>query len=135
VNALSARLELEIWKDGTVYTQTYERGIPVTKFRDVGTTKRRGTKITFKPDPEIFETLDFNYEILSQRLRELAFLNPGLRIFIEDLRSDKSQEFCYEGGIINFVEHLNKNKNTLHEPPIYISDQKENISVEVALQY
>ncbi len=93
VNALSARLDLEIWRDGKVYTQSYERGLPVTPFSQTGKTKKRGTKVTFLPDPEIFEVLEFNYDILVQRLRELAYLNPGLNISIEDLRNEKEQEF------------------------------------------
>lgn len=135
VNALSARLDLEIWRDGHVYAQTYERGIPVTPFRETGTTQRRGTKITFRPDETIFETTDFNVDTLSQRMRELAFLNPGLRISIEDLRTEKKQEFRYEGGIVDFVEFLNRNRNVLHEKPIYIFDEKDNVQVEIALQY
>ncbi len=135
VNALSERLDLEIWRDGHVYQQSYERGIPVTSFEKTGKTNRRGTKITFLPDPEIFETLEFNYETLSQRLRELAYLNQGLTIAIEDLRSDKKQKFCYKGGILNFVEHLNRNKNVLHPKPIHMQDEKDNVQVEVALQY
>jgi DNA gyrase subunit B len=135
VNALSERLDLEIWRDEEVYTQTYERGIAVVPFRRVGTTQRRGTKITFKPDPKIFETLDFNFEVLTQRMRELAFLNQGLTIEIEDLRSDKRQEFLYHGGIINFVEHLNRNRSVLHPDPIYIQDSRGNVQVEVAFQY
>ncbi len=135
VNALSRRLELEIWRDGSVYTQTYERGIPVARFQQTGSTRRRGTKITFSPDEEIFETTEFNYETLSQRMRELAFLNPGLTIVIEDLREEKAQEFHYEGGIINFVEHLNRNKSVLHPKPIYINDERDNVQVDVALQY
>ncbi len=135
VNALSKRLDLEIWRDDKVYTQSYERGAPVTPFRQMGTTKRRGTKITFKPDPEIFETLEFNYEILAQRMREMAFLNQGLAITIEDLRNDKRQEFHYSGGLLNFVEHLNRNKNVLHPEPIHIRDERSNVQVELALQY
>lgn len=135
VNALSARLDLEIWRDGNVYTQSYERGVPVTPFRQTGTTTRRGTKVTFQPDPDTFETLDFSYETLCQRMKELAFLNQGLSITIEDLRTDRKQTFHYQGGIINFVEHLNKNKNTLHPKPIYIVDERDNIQVEVAIQY
>ncbi len=110
VNALSERLDLEIRRDGSVYTQSYQRGEPATAFQQAGTTERRGTTITFSPDPDIFETRVFNYETLAQRMRELAFLNQGLEISIEDLRSDKSQTFLYSGGIINFVEHLNRNR-------------------------
>ncbi len=135
VNALSSRLDLEIWRDGNVYSQSYERGVPATPFRKLGATQRRGTKITFKPDPEIFETLEFNSEILVQRMRELAFLNQGLTISIEDLRSEKQQEFHYSGGIINFVEHLNRNRNVLHPTPIYIREDGPDVQVEVAFQY
>ncbi len=135
VNALSSRLDLEIWRDGHVYTQSYERGVPATPFRKLGPTQRRGTKITFKPDVEIFETLDFTYDVLAQRMRELAFLNQGLAIAIEDLRSERRQEFHYEGGIVNFVEHLSRNKNVLHPEPIYISQEGERVQVEAAFQY
>ncbi|MFQ5740886.1 MAG: DNA topoisomerase (ATP-hydrolyzing) subunit B [Acidobacteriota bacterium] len=135
VNALSERLDLEIWRDGKVYTQSYELGIPITPFQETGTTARRGTKITFRPDRESFETVEFNYDILAQRLRELAFLNRGLWITIEDLRTDERQEFRYEGGIINFVEHLNRTKNVLHPDPIFIQDSRDSLKVEAALQY
>ena len=135
VNALSERLDLEIRREGDVYTQSYQRGVPVTAFQRAGTTERRGTTITFCPDPDIFETRVFNYETLAQRMRELAFLNQGLEIRIEDLRSDKTQTFLYSGGIINFVEHLNRNKNVLHADPIYIADERLQVQVEVALQY
>jgi DNA gyrase subunit B len=136
VNALSARLHLEIWRDGKVYVQSYERGLPAEEFHPTGTTKRRGTRITFKPDEEIFEVTEYNFDTLCQRLRELAFLNPGLAIIIEDLRSDKEQRFHYEGGIVNFVEHLNRNRHALHDKPIYLSSTGEvAIQVEAALQY
>jgi len=135
VNALSSHLSLEIWRDDRVYAQSYKRGVPVSEFHQTGKTRRRGTKITFKADPEIFETTEFNVDILSQRMRELAFLNPGLAISIEDLRSEKELRFLYEGGIVNFVEHLNRNRNVLHPDPIHLADQKDDIQVEVALQY
>ncbi|MFQ5928491.1 MAG: DNA topoisomerase (ATP-hydrolyzing) subunit B, partial [Acidobacteriota bacterium] len=135
VNALSERLDLEIWRDGHVYCQSYERGIPITLFQKTGKTKRRGTKITFRPDPQVFETLEFNFDTLAQRMRELAFLNQGLMIAIEDLRSDKKLEFQYKGGIVNFVQHLNKNRNVLHRKPIYIADERETVQVEAAIQY
>jgi DNA gyrase subunit B len=135
VNALSERLDLEIWRDGNVYQQSYERGIPVAPFKQTGKTNRGGTKITFRPDQKVFEVLEFNYETLSQRMRELAYLNQGLTISIEDVRGEKKQAFHYKGGIINFVDHLNKNKNTLHPKPIYIHDQRENVEVEAAIQY
>lgn len=135
VNALSEWLEVEIKQNNQVYQQRFERGKPVTPLTIIGKTKGRGTKLTFKPDPEIFEVNDFSFDILSQRLRELAFLNRGLRISIHDERSDKTQEFLYKGGIVSFVEHLNRNKTPLHPKPIYISGQKDGITVEIALQY
>lgn len=135
VNALSSRLDLEIWRNGNVYEQSYERGKPVTDFRQTGTTKRRGTKITFLPDSEVFESLEFSYETVAARLRELSFLNKGLEIVLEDLRSDRREEFKYEGGIASFVEYLNKNKNVLHPKPIYFETKKEEVIVEVAMQY
>jgi DNA gyrase subunit B len=135
VNALSQRLDLEIWRSGKVYEQSYERGKPVTGFVQTGTTRRRGTKITFKPDSEIFETLEFSYDTIAGRLRELSFLNKGLLITLEDLRSERKAEFHYEGGIVSFVEHLNKNKNALHPKPIYFESRKEDVIVELAMQY
>jgi DNA gyrase subunit B len=135
VNALSEWLEVEIKQNGFVYQQRFQRGIPVSPLTVVGKTKGRGTKITFKPDAEIFETTEFHYDVLAQRLRELAFLNKGLQINITDERTAKSQVFLYKGGIVSFVEHLNKNKTPIHPKPIYVSGEKEGISVEVALQY
>src|SRR5512143_1230602 len=136
VNALSEWLELVIWREGKVFEQRYERGTPMTKLEVTGTTKKRGTKVTFKPDSQIFdETLEFSYETLSQRLRELAFLNKGLKIKIKDERTDKENLFHYEGGIVSFVEHLSKNKTPLHPKPIYITKEKEAIVLEAALQY
>lgn len=135
VNALSEWLEVEIKQNGQVFQQRFERGRPAGPLAIVGKTRGRGTKVTFKPDPEIFEMTDFSYDVLSQRLRELAFLNRGLKITILDERADKKQEFLYKGGIVSFVEHLNKNKTPLHPKPIYISGEKEGIFAEVALQY
>ncbi|MGI8785475.1 MAG: DNA topoisomerase (ATP-hydrolyzing) subunit B [Acidobacteriota bacterium] len=135
VNALSEKLDLEIWRDGQVYEQSYSRGVPTTEFKKTGTTKRRGTKVTFRPDTQIFETTEYSYEILSQRLRELSFLNRGLLISIEDLRSDKKQKFQYKGGIATFVEHLSKNKNTLHPKPIFFEGERDGVTIEIALQY
>lgn len=135
VNALSERLDLEIKQNGTVYQQHYERGNPTGPLTVVGKTKGRGTKITFKPDSEVFEVLEFIWDILSQRLRELAFLNRGLRITLSDERTEKNQEFHYSGGIVSFVEHLNKNKTPIHPKPVYISGEKGDIIVEIALQY
>ena len=135
VNALSQRLDLEIWRGGKVFEQTYERGKPVTEFRQTGKTKRRGTKITFKPDSDIFEVLEFTYDTIAARMRELAFLNRGLQIVLDDLRSDRRDVFRYEGGITSFVEFLNANKTPLHPKPIYFETRKEDVIVEAAMQY
>jgi len=134
VNALSEWLELEIRRDGSVYQQRYERGTPLQSLQMTGKTKKRGTKITFKPDPDIFEETEFSFDALSQRLRELAFLNKGLVITLSDERSGKAQTFCYKGGIVSFVEHLNENKVPLHKP-IYIEKDKNGVSMEIAIQY
>ncbi|MBI4691245.1 MAG: DNA topoisomerase (ATP-hydrolyzing) subunit B [Nitrospirae bacterium] len=135
VNALSEWLDMEIKQNGKVFQQHFDRGEPSGSLTLVGKTRGRGTKITFKPDPDVFETTEFSYDILSQRLREIAFLNSGLKITILDERTDKKQEFIYKGGIVSFVEHLNKNKSPLHPKPIYVSGEKDNIFAEVALQY
>ncbi len=135
VNALSEYLILEIRRDGKVWYQRYERGEPVTGLKETGKTKRSGTKIRFKPDPSIFEVNEFNYDTLAHRIRELAFLNSGLRIRLIDERDGKEEEFYYKGGIVAFVQELNKNKNNLHPRPIYVSGEKDDIIVEVALQY
>jgi DNA gyrase subunit B len=136
VNALSEWLEVEIKQNGQVFQQRFERGKPAGPLQVVGKTKGRGTKVTFKPDAEIFtELTEFSYDVLSQRLRELAFLNRGLKITIRDERTDKGQEFLYKGGIVSFVEHLNKNKTPLHPKPIYVTGEKDGIVAEVALQY
>ena len=135
VNALSSRLDLEIWRGGNVYEQSYERGRPASEFRRTGTTKRRGTKITFIPDSEIFESLDFSYDTIAARLRELSFLNKGLEIILEDLRNDRREVFKYEGGISSFIEYLNKNKNVLHPKPIYFETKREEVIIEVSMQY
>jgi len=135
VNALSSRLELEIRRDGKIYRQNYERGVPTDELKEDGTTKRRGTRILFWPDPEIFETTEFSFETLSQRLRELAFLNGGVKITIVDERTDKSHDFHYEGGIVTFVEYLNRAKNPLHGKPIFFSGTKEGVDIEIAIQY
>ncbi len=135
VNALSERLELEIWRNSQVYQQTYERGAPQGDLVVTGTTQRRGTKITFKPDEQIFETTDFSFDTLAQRLRELAFLNAGLVITLDDERDGKSHRFHYEGGIVSFVEHLNKNKGLVNEKPIHMHGEREGIDAEIALQW
>ncbi len=135
VNALSESLDLEIWRDGKVYQQSYARGIPAGPFTQVGTTHRRGTKVTFHPDPTIFETTNFSFDILSQRLRELAFLNPGLRIEFRDERHDHTASFHYAGGIIDFIRHLNRARTVLHPDPVHINSEKDDVGIEVALQY
>ena len=135
VNALSSRLELEIRRDGKVYRQNYERGVPTCELKEDGSTKRRGTRIIFWPDPEIFETTDFSFETLSTRLRELAFLNAGVKIEIVDERSDKSHVFHYEGGIVSFVEYLNRAKTPVHPKPILFTGAKEGVEIEIAIQY
>ncbi len=135
VNALSENLELEIWRHGQVYRQSYERGHPTTSLEVTGTTKKRGTKITFKPDVQIFETTEFSFETLAQRLRELAFLNGGVTITIDDERDGKSHHFLYEGGINSFVQYLNQSKSAVNDKPIYMHGEKEGIDVEIALQW
>jgi DNA gyrase subunit B len=136
VNALSKWLELEIRRDGKVWRQSYRRGDPQAPLQATGETKKRGTKITFMPDEEIFETTEYSFDILSQRLRELAFLNAGVRIKITDERvENKSHEFFYEGGINSFVEYLNRNKTVLHPKPIYIKGEKGGVETEVSMQY
>src|SRR6187397_1285168 len=136
VNALSEILDLEIWRNGQVYKQSYERGTPVADLEVTGTTKKRGTKITFKPDSQIFETSEFSFDTLAQRLRELAFLNGGVTITLDDEReAGKSHRFHYEGGIREFVSHLNKNKAVVNDAPIFMSGDKDGIDVEIALQW
>jgi DNA gyrase subunit B len=137
VNFLSEWLRLEIWRDGKTYVQEYERGVPVTKLEETGKTRKRGTKITFKPDPEIFDVTSFSFDKLSERLREKAFLNKGIRITIKDEREEpeKSHEFYYRGGIAEFVKHLNKNRSVLHDKPVYFEKQSDALSIEVAIQY
>ena len=135
VNALSETLEVEIWREKKVYRQSYRRGVPQGPLENTGVTDRRGTKVTFKPDPQIFETTSFSFETLSQRLRELSFLNRGILITLEDERDGKNHRFQYQGGIASFVEHLNRNKVTLHEKPILIEGTREGVQVEVALQW
>ncbi len=135
VNALSEWLELEIWRNGLVHQQRYERGAPTGDLYVTGKTEKRGTKITFKADSEIFESTDFSFETLSQRLRELAFLNAGVTITIDDERDGKHHSFVYEGGIREFVEFLNKNRTPVNEKPVYMSGERDDIVVEIALQW
>ncbi len=135
VNALSEHLEAEVWRDGTVYRQSYSRGMPQADVDKLGKTKRRGTKITFKPDPEIFDTTRFSYDVLAKRLRELAFLNKGLKITITEEETEKTETFQYKGGIKAFVEHLNEEKDTLHKDVVYFEKEDQNTIIEGALQY
>ncbi len=135
VNALSDSLDLEIWRNGQVYRQSYERGTPMASLEITGTTKRRGTKITFHPDAEIFEVVLFSFDTLAQRLRELAFLNAGVLITLDDERDGKSHKFRYEGGIVSFVTHLNTNKTSISDKPILMHGERDGIDVEVAVQW
>ena len=136
VNALSEFLEVEIRRNGNIYFQKFEKGKKVTELEIIGKTEKTGTKIFFMPDIEIFQKIDFSFDILSKRFRELAFLNPNIKIEILDEREDnKHHKFKYSGGLISFVEYLNKNKTKLHDTPIYISGNKNDIIAEVAMQY
>jgi DNA gyrase subunit B len=128
-------LELEIYRDGKVYFQRYEKGNPVTPLEITGNTKRRGTKVKFLADAQVFETLILSFDTLSQRLRELSFLNNGIKISIADERNDQKQEFQYKGGIVSFVEYLNKNKTPIHPKPIHLEGEKEGVIIDIALQY
>ena len=135
VNALSESLEIEIKRDGRVYQQSYRRGVPQDRLKEVGRSKERGTKVRFRPDTEIFETVEFSFDILSQRLRELAFLNSGVKITIEDERSQKKHEFLYKGGLLSFVEHLNRAKTAIHPKVVHFSGEKDGVEVEIAMQW
>ncbi|BCS80045.1 DNA topoisomerase (ATP-hydrolyzing) subunit B [Anaerocellum diazotrophicum] len=137
VNALSRYLEVEVYRDGKVYFQRYERGKPTCELKVIDTTDRTGTKVTFLPDDEIFETIEFDGDVILQRLRELAFLNKGIRIVFLDEREKNAKpiELKYDGGIAEFVKFLNRNKKVLHQEPIYIEGEKNNILIEVAVQY
>ncbi|WP_342305331.1 DNA topoisomerase (ATP-hydrolyzing) subunit B [Methanolobus sp. ZRKC5] len=137
VNALSEWMEVEVQRDGKVYYQRYERGKPVDDVLEIGKTSGTGTKATFMPDTKIFETVKFTYDTLVTRLRELAFLNRGLKISIANHRDEELVEevFEYEGGIVSFVEHLNNNRNVLHDSPIYFERKKDDTIVEISMQY
>ncbi len=136
VNAVSEYLELEIHREGYVYTQRYQRGEPQTPLQQGANTMRVGTTVMFKPDAEIFtETTEFSFDILAARLRELSFLNRGLRITIEDQRDGRNHDFHYEGGIESFVTYLNQNKTVLHPDPIFITGERDSVRLEVAMQY
>jgi DNA gyrase subunit B len=135
VNALAETLEVEIKRDGKVFQQSYVRGDPQAPLKEVGKSKERGTRVTFKPDGQIFETTDFSFDILSQRLRELAFLNRGVKITIEDERSQKQHEFFYKGGLLSFVEHLNRAKAAVHPKVVHFEGEKDGVEVEIAMQW
>jgi DNA gyrase subunit B len=136
VNALSDWLDLEIWRDGDVWEQSYEKGAPTSKLKSSGKTRKTGTKITFHADPSIFTAISYSFDTLSQRLRELAFLNKGLKITLEDERAaNKKTEFRFTGGIAEFVKHLNRGKGTLHDSPIYMEGKRDQVEMEIALQY
>ena len=136
VNALSETVEVEVKRNGKIHKQRFSYGVPETELQIVGDAEETGTKVTFKPDAEIFtETTVFDYEILQKRLREVAFLNRGIRITLTDERTDRQDTYKYDGGIISFVQFLDKNRESLFEQPIYVSSQKDGIFVEIALQY
>ncbi|MFE4487091.1 DNA topoisomerase (ATP-hydrolyzing) subunit B [Bacillus altitudinis] len=138
VNALSTTLDVTVYRDGKIHYQQFKRGVPVGDLEIIGETDVTGTTTHFVPDPEIFtETIEFDYDTLANRVRELAFLTKGVNIIIEDLREGKERrnEYCYEGGIKSYVEHLNRSKEVVHEEPVYIEGEKDGITVEVALQY
>src|SRR2546426_1527420 len=135
VNALSDWLELEISRDGAVWEQTYAKGKPTNKLKQTGKTRKTGTKVTFHPDPGIFDKTVYSFDTLAQRLRELAFLNKGLKITLTDERTEKATEFKFSGGITEFVKHLNRGKTTLHDSPIYIEGKRGPVEIEIALQY
>src|SRR5882757_2541109 len=143
VNALSEELDLEIWRDGATWEQTYSKGEPTSKMKKAGAAKRRGTKVHFLPDRSIFTgTVEYNYDTLAQRLRELAFLNKGLLITLTDERSTdaktgeaKHSEFKYNGGIAEFIKHLNRGKQVLHDKPIYMEAERSGVAMEIGLQY
>lgn len=137
VNALSDWLEVEVRRDGKIYHQRYEKGKAVSKLTVIGKSQRTGTKVTFKPDKEIFSSIkiDFSYDILANRLRELAFLNKGINIILRDERTEKESCFNFKGGIVSFVEHLNRNKNPLHKKVVYLEREKDNVRIQMAMQY
>lgn len=138
VNALSTELDVTVYRDGKIHYQEFERGVPKADLKVIGDTEVTGTTTHFKPDPEIFtETTEYDYDTLATRVRELAFLTKGVKITIEDKREGKEckNEYCYEGGIKSYVEHLNRSREVIHEEPVYIEGSKDGITVEVALQY
>jgi len=136
VNALTSSLEVVIKRQGKIYTQSFERGERCTDLTVIGTTSKTGTLVRCQPDPEIFENTVLSFDTISSRLRELAFLNSGIKIVVEDEREDgRIKEFFYEGGIVSFVEYLNANKSPINQEPIYIEGERSGISIEIAIQY
>ena len=137
VNALSEWLEVEVCKNGKMYRQLYKRGVPQYPLKEVGDTDRQGTKVTFYPDSQIFETLDFSYDTIRNRLREVAYLNKGIKIHLRDYRPEREREdtFCYEGGILDYVDYLNRDKNVLFPKALYIDEQYGDSTIEIAMQY
>lgn len=135
VNALSEWLIAEVYRDGKIYRQKYERGVPITSVEVVGTTDKRGTKITFLPDKLIFKNIKFEFERLAERMRELAFLNPDVTIALEDKRTGQKEVYHYEGGIVEFIQYINATKKPLHKDVIYITGEKEGVYVDVGIQY
>jgi DNA gyrase subunit B len=135
VNALSRYLDVEVSRNGKVFFQRYERGKPAEEVKVIGESVHTGTKTTFMPDNAIFETLEFQYDILANRLRELAYLNKGIKITLTDKKANRNELFHYEGGIIQFIEYLNEDKNVLHPKPIYFEREKDTTKIEIAMQY
>jgi len=135
VNALSEWLEVEVYSDGKIHHQRYNRGVKASEVKVIGKTSKTGTKVTFRPDPQVFETIEFDYSVLNQRIRELAFLNKGLHINFIDENSDENNSYKFEGGLKSYVEFLNKNKDPLHKTPIHIEGRRDDVVVELALQY
>lgn len=135
VNALSEWLEVNVKREGKLFYQKYERGTPVTELKVIGKSSSTGTKVSFKPDNQVFEELEYSFDTLEHRLRELAFLNKGIKINLKDERENIEKTFQYDGGIISFVKYLNKNKEVLHKEPIYFEARKDDVEVEIALQY
>ena len=135
VNALSQYLELEVWRDGKAYMQTFSKGIPTADLKQTGTTDKRGTRVRFLPDSEIFPKIEFSFEQLIQRFRELAFLNPGLLFIFNDEQVDKVQELKFDGGITEFIRFVNRGKNVLHKDPVFIQGERSGVLVELGIQY
>jgi DNA gyrase subunit B len=136
VNALSLWLKVEVYRNGETYFMEFNRGVPLSDVRVISTSDKRGTKVTFKPDPKVFEITEFSFDILSKRLRELAFLNKGIVVSISDLRQGgRAHEFCYPGGLVSFISYLDENKTPLHNEPIFFHEKSDEFEIEIAMQY